>query len=131
MQEMRLSGRRVLIIEDNFYQAEDSRDSLVNAGAVIAACRGTPPDLDALLAAGTVDIALLDINLGDRHSFDLARALRTRGIAFVFLTGYDSSIVPQDLADAPVIAKPADTATLVNTLLKRLGEEGGGTPREA
>lgn len=120
MHDTRLTGRHVLIIEDNFYQAEDSRESLASAGAVVAACRATPPDLDELLAHTPVDIALLDINLGQIRSFDLARALLARNIPFVFLTGYDPGIVPPDLAAAPVIAKPADTACLIDALAQRL-----------
>ncbi len=120
MHDPRLAGRRVLIIEDNFYQAEDTRESLAGAGAVVAACRATPPDLDDLLAHTPVDIALLDINLGQIRSFDLARALLGRGIPCVFLTGYDPSVVPPDLAAVPVIAKPADTGCLIDGLASRL-----------
>ena len=126
MHDTRLSGCHVLIIENNFFQAEDSRDSLTDAGAVVAACRATPPDLDELLADTRVDIAVLDINLGQTHSFDLARALLARGIPFVFLTGYDPAIVPPDLAAAPVIAKPADIANLIDALTRRLGADGPG-----
>jgi CheY-like chemotaxis protein len=129
MHDTRLTGRHVLIIEDNFYQAEESRESLAAAGAVVAGCRATPPDLDDLLAHTPVDIALLDINLGQFHSFDLARALLARDIPFVFLTGYDPSILPPDLAAATVIAKPADTASLIDALALRLG--AGGPEAEA
>lgn len=124
MEDTRLTGRHVLIIEDNFYQAEDTRESLASAGAVVAACRATPPDLDELLARTPIDIALLDINLGQIRSFDLARALLAREIPFVFLTGYDPGIVPAELAAAPVIAKPADTAVLIDALARRLGARG-------
>lgn len=124
MHDTRLTGRHVLIIEDNFYQAEDSRESLASAGAVVAACRATPPDLDELLSHTPVDIALLDINLGHIRSFDLARALLARDIPFVFLTGYDPGIVPPDLASAPVIAKPADTSGLIDVLARRLDASG-------
>lgn len=120
MHDPRLSGCHVLIIEDNFYQAEDSRESLASAGAVVAACRATPPDLDELLAHTRVDIALLDINLGHIQTFDLARALLARNIPFVFLTGYDPGFVPPDLAAAPIIAKPADTASLIDGLWRGL-----------
>lgn len=127
MQDKKLSGCHILIIEDDFYQAQDTRDYLVNAGAEIAACRGTVPDLDELLSSKRVEIALLDINLGHNHSFDLARALRTRGIPIVFLTGYDAEIVPPDLGDAPLITKPADPSTVIDTLFKRVVESRSET----
>ncbi len=116
MPDKPLSGRHVLIIEDNFYQAEDSRGYLTAAGAVIVACRGTIPDLDELMASRRVDIALLDINLGNVQSFGLARALQARDIPFVFMTGYDREIVPPDLAHAPLITKPAQESAVIKAL---------------
>lgn len=129
VQDKKLADCHILIIEDDFYQAQDTRDYLMDAGAQIAACRGTIPDLDELLAERRVEIAMLDINLGHTQSFDLARALRDRAIPFVFLTGYDAEIVPPDLGEAPLITKPADPATVINALSKRL-EGDGPDPRE-
>jgi DNA-binding response OmpR family regulator len=50
--------------------------------------------------------AILDINLGDHHVFPLARHLRGRDVPFVFVSGYDSSILPEDMRAAPLISKP-------------------------
>lgn len=119
VQDKPLSDRHILIIEDDFYQAQDSRDYLIEAGGVIAGCRATIPDLDQLLASTRVDVALLDINLGNTQSFDLARALRALGIPFVFMTGYDRDVVPPDLEEAPHIAKPVKAAAVIAALAKR------------
>lgn len=111
-----LEGCQILIIEDDFYQALDMRESLQQAGATIVACRATIPDLDQMIARNTINIALLDINLGDTQSFDFARALNDKGIPSVFLTGYDASIVPADLQYAQFISKPADTTDVIAAL---------------
>jgi len=74
------------------------------------------PDLAALLADGAVDAGLIDINLGQGLSLDFARALRRKAIPFVFLTGYDADILPDDLADTPCISKPADGDRIVEEL---------------
>ena len=63
------------------------------------------------------DAALIDVNLDGEMSWDVAAVLRTRGIPFVFGTGYDvSSILPDDLAGSSVIAKPYDTRNVEQRL---------------
>jgi ActR/RegA family two-component response regulator len=111
-----LKGCRVLIIEDDFYQAIDIRESIEQAGATIVACRASVPDLEEMLACSTIDIALLDINLGNTQSFDFARALNDKGVPSVFLTGYDPSIVPADLQYVRFISKPADASDVIAAL---------------
>lgn len=117
MQDKPLFNRQILIIENDYYQAEDSRNYLTRAGGVIVACKGTIPDLDEILRSHKVDVALLDINLGHVQSFDFARELRAKHIPFVFLTGYDADIVPSDLAEAPFVNKPASENAIIRALL--------------
>ena len=116
MTETPLSGRRVIIVEDDYYQAYDSKQMLEKAGAEVVAVTASAPDLAALLAQGAVDAGLIDINLGHTLSLDFARSLRDHGIPFAFLTGYDHKIVPEDLAAIPCISKPADPARIIATL---------------
>ncbi|ASJ92282.1 hypothetical protein CBR61_16060 [Porphyrobacter sp. CACIAM 03H1] len=111
-----LNGRRVIILEDDYYQAQDCRHLLEEAGARVIAMSGTLPDVDTLLADGPIDAALLDINLGHGLSLDFARELRRRSIPFVFLTGYDAATLPDDLAGSAYVSKPADGARIVATL---------------
>ena len=111
-----LAGRRIVIVEDDYFQAEDSRLLLERAGAQIVAIAASTPDLAELLAKGSVDAGLLDINLGQSHSLDFARALRDHAIPFVFLTGYDAAMLPEDLAGRPCISKPADADKIVTEL---------------
>jgi len=130
VQDKPLSGCHILIIEDDFYQAEDSRDYLSDAGAIIVECRGTIPDLDDLLADRRVDIALLDINLGHTQTFPLARALREKNIRCAFITGYDPQTLPRDLADVPVVTKPAEASAVIALVRSQLdGAAPGDAPR--
>lgn len=108
-----LSGRRIIIIEDDYYQAHDSKASLEQAGAKVVSVTATVPDLTALMAEGEIDAALIDINLGRGTSFDFARELRASGIPFLFLTGYDAAMLPEDLAGSPYISKPADRGRII------------------
>ena len=111
-----LAGRRIIILEDDYYQAHDSKDTLEEAGATVIAVTATVPDLAPHLARGPIDAVLIDINLGRSLSFDFARTLRSNAIPFLFLTGYDAGMLPEDLAQSPYISKPADRARIVKGL---------------
>lgn len=121
MPDQPLSGFRIVILEDDYYQAQDSRETLESAGATVVAITATIPDLDALLEQGQIHAVLIDINLGHGLSFDFARALKARAIPFVFLTGYDAAMLPDDLAQSAYLSKPADSTRIVNALASQAG----------
>ncbi len=116
MTDRPLSGYRIIILEDDYYQAHDSKNTLEDAGAKVIAVTGKVPDLGALMADGRIDAVLIDINLGHGTSFDFARELTRNGIPFLFLTGYDIGMLPDDLAGSPYISKPADRGKIVTGL---------------
>lgn len=124
MTDRALSGCRVIILEDDYYQAQDCRQILERVGAKVIAISAVLPDLAELLAEGRIDAALLDINLGHGLSLDFARTLRAQGVPFAFLTGYDAQLLPDDLAGSPCLSKPADESRLI-AVLTRLAVGGG------
>lgn len=116
MTDRSLSGCRIVILEDDYYQASDCRSILEQAGAHVVAVTSRIPDLATLAAEGRIDVVLIDINLGHGLSFDFARQLKAHAIPFVFLTGYDATMLPDDLAGSDYLSKPADGARIVATL---------------
>jgi DNA-binding response OmpR family regulator len=130
MSKQALTGCRILVLEDDYYQAYDATEILKNAGAMIIGCRARSLDLSELQALGSIDIALLDINLGGNHSFGFARLLQSRRTPCVFVTGYDADVVPSDLSGVPVLTKPVDEALVlaaIRALWKEAPTMGGGT----
>ena len=121
MPDQPLSGHRIIILEDDYYQAHDCQEMLEHAGAKVVAISATIPDLDALLAQGPIHAVLIDINLGHGLSFDFARELKARAIPFVFLTGYDAAMLPDDLTGSAYLSKPADCGRIVNALASHAG----------
>ena len=78
-----------------------------------------------------LDAALLDVNLDGKMSWDVAIALKERGIPFVFGTGYDvSAILPDTLTGSPVIGKPYQLGELQQTI-QRVIVANPGSPRAA
>ena len=120
-----LSGLRIAILEDDFYQASDCRHTLEQAGAEVVAVTSQVPSLEVLDQWAALDVALIDINLGHGLSFDFARTLQARGIRFVFLTGYDAEMLPDDLAGSTYLSKPADGPRIVATLAQVTGRATG------
>ena len=111
-----LSGCRIIIVEDDYYQAQDCKQMLQQAGAKVVAVTAIVPDLASLLAEGPIDAALIDINLGHSHTLDFARELQARAIPFAFLTGYDAGMLPDDLAASVSISKPADLHRVISVI---------------
>ncbi|WP_180896972.1 hypothetical protein [Caulobacter flavus] len=108
-----LCGKRILVVEDDFYLASDTGRILREAGAqVIGPLPRSSLALDAL-AGGGLDAAVVDINLGEGPLFDLADGLKSAGVPFVFLTGYERVMIPPRLADVAVIQKPTDRAAIL------------------
>lgn len=115
-----LSGRSILVIEDDFYLASDTEKALRAAGAQVV---GPVPRASlalAALAGGDLDAAVVDINLGEGASFAVADALKKAGVPFVFVTGYDQPLIPERLADIETIQKPADMQTIARALIRAL-----------
>jgi chemotaxis family two-component system sensor kinase Cph1 len=98
---------RILVVEDSFLLVEMIQATLDDLGWVAVGPATRRGEALALAQSETFDAALLDVNLDGETSWDVAAVLRTRGIPFVFGTGYDvSSVLPDDLAGSAVIAKP-------------------------
>jgi len=111
-----LSGRRILIVEDDYYLASDAQRALHLDGAEIVG--PFPNESMALSAIATQHIcaALVDINLGAGVSFSTAQALRVRGVPVLFLTGHDQIVIPDVFGDVQRIEKPADMDHVVRAV---------------
>ena len=118
MTDRLLTGCRLLILEDDYYQAEDTRMWLEEAGAQIVARVGNVRAAARFIEIDQIDLALLDINLGNESSFAVARKLKQESIPFVFVTGYKRDALPSDLADDPLLTKPINNTDLLKVLVK-------------
>jgi DNA-binding response OmpR family regulator len=115
-----LAGLRILLVEDNFLVAEHLRGMLSDHGCVVV---GPVPHvasaLDLLRDGDRLDGAVLDINLNGEYCFPLAKALETRSVPFLFLTGYDDrTMIPLEFRGVPYLGKPVDEAELVAVAIR-------------
>lgn len=112
-----LAGRRLLVVEDEYFIAEDIRAILERHGAIVIGPVGELAEArDILACEDRIDAAVLDINLHGETVFPLADVLRARGVPFVFATGYSEAAIPSSYGDVPRWEKPYDYDDLVDAL---------------
>jgi CheY-like chemotaxis protein len=101
-----LSGRRILVVEDEMLVLMMTEDMLADLGCESVTSAATVDQALALIDAEGFDAALLDMNLGGDKSFPVADALAARGVPFIFSTGYTGQDMREGYRDRPVLKKP-------------------------
>jgi CheY-like chemotaxis protein len=119
-----LAGLRVLVVEDEYFLAEDMVSNLTQAGARTVGPAATLDQAFELCRHADIDIAILDVNLRREKVFPIADMLRKLGIPFVFASGYDPDALPPEYRNVPHWEKPYDEAQLVEAL-SELADAGG------
>jgi DNA-binding response OmpR family regulator len=110
-------GRRILVVEDEFFIAEELRHALEEAGAMVVGPVSTVGAALAIVRSPEpLDGATLDMTLGRERSHEVAHALRERCVPFVILSGYGERGLPEELRNVPRCEKPFDIRKVVKAL---------------
>lgn len=126
-----LTGRCILVAEDEYLIARDVARTLTSAGCAEVHIVPTVAEAEHVRAASRLDAALLDIQLRDGEAGDLAERLIAGGVAVVFMTGYGDRPVPASLTHLPVLPKPVPRQRLLATLGDALAAENRPKPPKA
>lgn len=100
-----LAGRKVLIVEDEYFAAVELQRLVEEAGGKVVGPAGTLADAQELVG-DELDGAILDLRLDEETSVPLARALRRRGVPFLLVTGLEPEMLPREVAACPRLGKP-------------------------
>ncbi|MCK1543541.1 response regulator [Bradyrhizobium sp. 147] len=112
-----LTGRRIFIVEDEYFLADDIGKMFRALGAEIAGPAGHFEDAVKILHDGSIlHGAVLDVNIRSQMIFPIARELKARNIPFVFTTGYDKITIGPEFEDVPLLEKPIDLAAMARKL---------------
>ena len=124
---MSLSGRTVLVVEDNPILSADLTLLLEDAGArVIGPFRSVGEGL-AQIAADLPDAALLDVELLDGKILPLAERLKACGVPYVFYSAKGSSgYEVARKTGAPLLSKSNPSQAAVDLLDEVVGGAAGG-----
>lgn len=111
-----LAGRRILVVDDDFFIAADLQHFLEGEGCTVA---GPAPSVEgavSCLLEGSLDAAILDVDLQTETSAPVAAELEAAGVPFLFLSGYGPEVVPPEHAGRVLIGKPWSEGELLARL---------------
>lgn len=101
---IKLANKRILVVEDEVVIAMMLQDMLAEMGAVVVGPAYNLKSGLALAECTEIDGAVLDVNLGDSTSADIADLLASRKIPFMLATGYGQAT--DNRHNVPVLQKP-------------------------
>ena len=100
------ASMRILLVEDEPILAISLQDIVEALGhRVIGPAMRIAAALE-LLETEAFDAAILDVNMGDGDSYEVAERLRGRGIPFLFATGYGREGIAAGYDGTAVLQKP-------------------------
>lgn len=112
-----LSGKHILVVEDEYFIASDVKRALKQAGAEVLGPVGSLEE-GVALAEGPIDAAILDVNLEGTFSYPIADRLAEGDVPYLFVTGYDSWALPDAYREIPRVAKPFSVPALIEAVGK-------------
>ncbi|MHA6732132.1 response regulator [Devosia sp. A369] len=115
-----LSGRRVLVVEDEMLVLLMIEDMLADLGCESVTAAATIDKALASIEEHVFDAAMLDMNLNGDDSVKVADALAARGVPFIYCTGNNSHGMLSDPANTPVLRKPFSFEELTAILTRLL-----------
>lgn len=116
----RLDGRRILIVEDRYFVADDLRQLFAKHGAEVVAVVADVEEAKRIAGADEIDLAVLDVDLRGRDVFDAVGVLEARGTPFIFVTGYRQAHLPERYRDRPIVSKPFSEPDLLDKVCASL-----------
>lgn len=116
-EEPDLAPGHVLIVEDNMLLALEMENLLESLGFSDIDTAPRVKQAIRLLDQEKYILGILDINLKEENSFEIAEELIKRRIPFLFTTGYNSKFtLPEALVTVPMLKKPIDEDQLNLTI---------------
>lgn len=105
---------KVLVVEDDYFIADQLVREICELGDEPIGPFASVGD--ALPVIGRAEVAILDIKLGDETSFPISDRLMMIHTPFLFLTGYDSQLVPHRFYDTDIYIKPSRAEPMLKAL---------------
>ena len=122
MQKQAWPALRALIVVGEALVAIDLADMLTDLGHVVVATENRIDRALALVEAGGVDVAIVDIRVRGQLSFAFARRLQHSGVRVIFASSCGSRALIEGFRDFPVLRKPFFAEALAAVLTKTCGD---------
>jgi DNA-binding NtrC family response regulator len=96
-----------LVVEDNMIIAMEAEEILRDLGYADCHVCGSVRGAMQIISDNSIGFALLDIDLGNETSEEIAALLQAKGTPFIFASGYSEfPEIADTLAGVPVVNKP-------------------------
>ena len=81
------------------------KDMLTDLGCCVVGPAARVGEALDIVGVEPLDAAILDLNLNGEKSYPVADALMSRGVPFLFSTGYETESLPNGYQSLPVVAE--------------------------
>lgn len=115
-----LTGKRILIVEDEAIIAAFVEDMLEELGATVVGPAFSVAQALKLAESATLDAALLDVNVRGESIVPVRDILRGRRVPLVFATGYGAERSREVTEGAAVVDKPYSKDRIAKALAESL-----------
>ena len=115
-----LSGRRILIVEDESLVSMLLETILEDLGCETVGPAASVDEGLAHIGQHPLDAALLDVNVAGQLVFPVASALKSKGVPFVFSTGYGEGGLPEEWRGNTTIQKPFTETAVRDALIRAI-----------
>lgn len=121
-----LERRMILVVEDEYYIADDLATVLRSSGAdVLGPAQSLPAAMQLLERDPRPDAAVVDVKLRDVDCYALLDRLIDIGVPILLVTGYDVTAIASRYARLPRLEKPVFFHRVVEELQKMLSPTAG------
>ena len=117
-----LTGNRVLIVEDEYFLADDLSQALRKAGAEPVGPVSSVERADEAVISQGIDAAIIDLNLHGDMAFDFAERLALTRLPFLIVSGYGGDALPEALVGLPHLEKPVDPDRVIARLANEVAK---------
>ena len=111
-----LDGCRILLVEDEYFLADDLKNELNSRGAKIVGPIADLSEAEDQVCRDGFDVAVIDVKLGDEFAWSIADKLMRDNIPFVFVTGYGAAAIPDRFREIKRWEKPYDMSKLTDSI---------------
>jgi len=118
-----LKDLRVLVVEDEALIALQLEDMLMELGCAVIGPASRVGRALELLDGEPVEAAVLDLNIAGELVYPVADELRSRGLPYIFVTGYGTSGLSEPYRSRPILEKPFARRELLRAMLDTLQRE--------
>jgi DNA-binding response OmpR family regulator len=115
-----LHGVRVLVVEDEYYMADDLVRALETAGAKTVGPFGSVWQAQEAIDRNGIGAAVLDLNLHGTRSDDLVKRLDDVKVPILIVSGYSEEALPPELHHIKRLEKPIDSMMIVAALVNEI-----------